>query len=241
MVSIVRLVGVFGLLDGGHFIAEVTEEQVVGLGQDFQEDDCAVGDWLDVFVAPNICPVGENRKMEKAEHKTKLAGMEELETEHVVDEDDSDEGAQPPEKTGPLPLKIRPLGLNVAPLTRAQNDEPAEVEKDLLRSELDKVVQFVNITETKSIEDEKESVPPVKEHKPYIVEATPKDVVQPVVEIVNNTFEDIKEVKEEVEEVPKEETIAEKYPPRESSVEEEQIDQPAGTKDIIAPGGGRGE
>ena len=129
----------------------------------------------------------------------------------------------------------------MAPLTRAQNNEPAEVEKDLLRSELDKVVQFVNITETKSIEDEKESVPPVKEHKPYIVEATPKDVVQPVVEIVNNTFEDIKEVKEEVEEVPKEETIAEKYPPRESSVEEEQIDQPAGNKDIIAPGGGRGE
>ena len=57
----------------------------------------------------------------------------------------------------------------MAPLTRAQNDEPAEVEKDLLRSELDKVVQFVNITETKSIEDEKESVPPVKEHKPKIV------------------------------------------------------------------------
>ena len=32
--------------------------------------------------------------MEKAEHEDKLAGMEELETEHVGDEDESDEGAQ---------------------------------------------------------------------------------------------------------------------------------------------------
>jgi hypothetical protein len=66
VVSIVRLVGVFGLLDGGDFIAEVTEEQVVGLGQDSQEDVCAVGNWLDVFVAPNICPVVENSKMKKS-------------------------------------------------------------------------------------------------------------------------------------------------------------------------------
>ena len=145
------------------------------MGQEFQEDVCAVDDWLDVFVAPNICPLVENSKMEKAEHKAKLAGIEELETEHVGDEDNSDEGAQLPEETDPLPLTIRPLGLNVAPLTRAQKDEPAEVEKDLLRSELDKVVELVNIIETKSIEDEKESVPPlVKEHKPYIVKATPK-------------------------------------------------------------------
>ena len=36
------------------------------------------------------------------------------------------------------------------PLTRGQNDESAEVEKDLLISELDKVVKLVNITETKS-------------------------------------------------------------------------------------------
>ena len=121
------LPAVFGLLDGGDFIAEVTEEQVVGLvGQNVQEDVCAVGAWLDVFVAPNICPVGENRKMEKAEHKAKLAAMEELETEHIGDEDDSDEGAQPPEKPDHLPLTIRPLGLNVSPLSRAQNDEPAE-------------------------------------------------------------------------------------------------------------------
>ena len=77
----------------------------------------------------------------------------------------------------------------MAPLTRAQIDEPTEVEKDLLRSELDKVVELVNITETKSIEVEKKSVPPVKEHKPYIVKATPKDVVQPVVEILNDTLE----------------------------------------------------
>jgi hypothetical protein len=89
----------------------VTEELVVGLGQDDQEDVCAVGDWLDVFVAPNICPVGENRKIEKASHKAKLAGMEELETEHVGDEDISDEGAQLPEKTDPLPLTILPIGL----------------------------------------------------------------------------------------------------------------------------------
>jgi hypothetical protein len=229
--------GVFGLLDGGDFIPEVTEELVVGLDQDLQEDVCAVGDWLDVFVRPNICPVVENRNMEKAELKDKLAGMEELETEHVGDKNNSDEGAQlPPEKTDPPPQTIRPLGLNVAPLTRAQKDEPAEVEKELLRSELDIVVELVNITESKSIEDEKESVPPlVKEHKPYIVKATPKDIVQPVVEIVNDTLEEIKEVKEEVEEVPKEETIEEKYPSSENSVDEELLDQPTDTEDIIAP------
>ena len=67
MVSIVRLVDVFGLLDCGDFIAEVTEEQVVGLGQDSQKEVCAVGNWLDVFVAPNICPVVENSKRGKAE------------------------------------------------------------------------------------------------------------------------------------------------------------------------------
>lgn len=115
------------------------------------------------------------------------------------------------------------------------------LKKDLLRNELDKVIEPVNNTETKSIEDETESLPPVKEHKPYIVKATPKDVVQPVVEIVNNALEEIKELKEVDEEVPKEETIADEYPPRESSVEEELLDQPAGTEDIIAPGGGRGE
>ena len=41
--------------------------------------------------------------MEKAEHEDKLAGMEELETEHVGDEDESIEGAQLPEKTDPIP------------------------------------------------------------------------------------------------------------------------------------------
>ena len=51
MVSIVRLAGVFGLLDGGDFIAEVTE--AVGLGQDFQEYVCPLSDWLDVFVVPS--------------------------------------------------------------------------------------------------------------------------------------------------------------------------------------------
>ena len=34
-----------GLFDGGDFIAEVNE----GV-QDFQEDVCPVGDWLDMFV-----------------------------------------------------------------------------------------------------------------------------------------------------------------------------------------------
>ena len=53
-------VGVFGLLDGGDFIPEVTEELVVGLDKDFQEDVCAVADWLDVFVRPNICPIVDN-------------------------------------------------------------------------------------------------------------------------------------------------------------------------------------
>ena len=50
-------------------------------------------------------------RIEKASHKAKLAGMEELETEHVGDEDISDEGAQLPEKTDPLPLTILPIGL----------------------------------------------------------------------------------------------------------------------------------
>ena len=35
--------------------------------------------------------------------------------------------------------------------------------------------------------------------------------------------------------MPKEETVEEKYPPSESYVEEELLDQPAGTEDIIAP------
>ena len=39
------LSGVLGLFDGGDFIAEVNE----GV-QDFQEDVCPVGDWLDMFV-----------------------------------------------------------------------------------------------------------------------------------------------------------------------------------------------
>ena len=46
MVSIVRLAGVFGLLDGGDFIAEVTEEQVFGLGQDSQEMKRNLFHWL---------------------------------------------------------------------------------------------------------------------------------------------------------------------------------------------------
>ena len=44
------LSGALGLLDGGDFIAEVTE--AVGLGQDFQEDVCPLSNWLDVFVVP---------------------------------------------------------------------------------------------------------------------------------------------------------------------------------------------
>ena len=42
----VRLAGVFGLLDGGDFIAEVTEEQVFGLGQDSQEMKRNLFHWL---------------------------------------------------------------------------------------------------------------------------------------------------------------------------------------------------
>ena len=45
------LSGALGLLDGGDFIAEVTE--AVGLGQDFQEYVCPLSDWLDVFVVPS--------------------------------------------------------------------------------------------------------------------------------------------------------------------------------------------
>ena len=122
MVSIVRLAGVFGLLDGGDFIAEVTEEQVFGLGQDSQENVCAVGNWLLYQTSVQLLRIVKGEKLSKA----KLTGIEELETEHVGDEDDSDEGTQPPEKPDHLPLTIRPLGLNVSPLTRAQNYEPAE-------------------------------------------------------------------------------------------------------------------
>ena len=58
------------------------------------------------LISEKNSPVVENSKMEKAEHEDKLAGMEELETEHVGDEDKSNEGAQLPEKTDPIPLKI---------------------------------------------------------------------------------------------------------------------------------------
>ena len=75
------LSGVLGLFDGGDFNVEVTVEEGVGAGQDFQEDVCRVGDWLDVFVLPSICPV---------QLEDKLAGMKELETEHVGNEDNYD-------------------------------------------------------------------------------------------------------------------------------------------------------
>jgi hypothetical protein len=153
---------VLGLFDGGEFMTEVTVEEGVRLGQDFQEDVCPFGDWLDVFLVPSISPVVESSKLEIAEHKDKLAGMEVVETEHVGDEEDYDEGAQLPEKTDPLPLTVQPLGLSVAPLISTRNDEPAEVEKNLLRSEMVKVLELENITETKSIEDEKKSDPPLK-------------------------------------------------------------------------------
>ena len=125
-----------GLLDGGDFIEEVTEKEGVALGQDYQEEFCPVVGWLNVFVIPCICPVVEIQKKEKAENKDNLVGMEDLETENVADEGDADERAQLIEETDPLPETIRPLGLNVAPLTKVQNEKSAKDENNLSRKDL---------------------------------------------------------------------------------------------------------
>lgn len=257
--------GVLALLDGGDFIAADHDHEgevlqlLDAVHHAHQADVCPVVDWRDMFLKSDICVVDheDTAAEDKGQHgnrnNTDILGVEEINSEEIKSEAVSLEVDSPHlEKTDPLPpLTIRPLGLNVAPLPRVQTvvpqppvallDEKEDVlviiEKETDETKSDTVVGVQNNLQPEAVEEKQDAVE-VKEHKPYIVKAIPKDMVQAVAEVeveretVNaTTLEEI----EVIEEVPKEDKMDEKYPPSESSVEEELLETPVETEDVIAP------
>merc|ERR1719228_3140182 len=121
---------------------------------------------------------------------------------------------------------IRPLGLNIAPLTKQTAGHDQEG-LGLVTVDVDD--KGVEGSEPVLVEVPGESAQVVKEHKPYIVKAIPKDITQNTVEeikeTVNNTIIEEPELKT-VEEIPTEDV---KFPPSESSVGEELLEEPTAT------------
>jgi len=214
------------LLDGGNFIViETTGQDETQF--DTAEDDkmCSVGNWQDVFVKTNTCPVSNRR----------IASVK-FENDGQTGDIQTDDSA---DVTEPLPhLPIRPLGLNVAPLPRQQHTEFPERNslKDEVRSEEIEVEQINKSSGSEPIlVDDREEVHVKEQHKPYIVKATPKDIVQtPVVkekDVVNATEEKEPEV---IEELPKNDSI--ELPTEGNAVEEELLNPPVETEEEkIAP------
>jgi len=240
---------VSALMDGGDFIAEISEEAAGQTDARNQHGFCPAVDWVDMLVRANFCPA--NRVEESGyKHVVNLACVEELQTEDCVD-DQSRFAQVPAEDTEPLPtLTIHPLGLNVAPIkldnlvdenvhadpivgkAEEVDNETSNVKMETAPSELEE-----HSTETAKPDPDETVIEPVKEQTPYIVKATPKEVV---IGIVKPLDEETKiEVEKEIEPESKVDEVSkpvtdEKYSHSESAVDEELLEQPDPV-DVIAP------